>query len=55
MAAFSLADQDVVVFSASKDKDCNTDAGTGHNDSCPEQILERNWLAAYVEILFSRH
>lgn len=52
MASFSLANQDVVVCIASEDKDCNTNAGTGHDDSCPEQILGRNWLATCAEILF---
>ena len=39
MASFPFADQNVIVCVASKDKDCNTDTGSGHDDSCPEQNL----------------
>ena len=55
MASFPFADQNVVISVASEHKDCNADTGSGHDDSCPEQILERNWLAACIEISFLRH
>ena len=47
MASFPFADQNVVVCIASEDKDCNTDTGSGHDDSCPEQFFfwkEIIWL-----------
>ena len=55
MASFPFADQNVIVCVASKDEDCNTDTGSGHDDSCPEQILERNQLAARADSSFLTH
>lgn len=50
MTCFSFADQDVVVCVAFEDKDCDADAGTGHDDSWLDQIFEKNGLVAYAEI-----
>jgi hypothetical protein len=38
VTSFPLADQYVIVGIASEDENCNTDAGTRHDDSWPEQI-----------------